>query len=325
MRRSAGARSAQEHNGGSRFHHEALFYAGPGEFLDQTASFIRQGVAAGEPVLVAVPGPKLDSLRTRLGSTADQVQFADMVELGHNPARIIPAWRRFADEHSGRTRPLRGIGEPIWAGRSAAELVEAQGHESLLNLALEDVSGLRLLCPYDMGVLDPAVIEEAQRSHPVVVRDGVRLASTSCRDTDSMGRAPFTAPLPEPDLSTDLVFEAASLGELRDFVREQAWLAQRDPNLAYRSVLAVNEVATNTLRHGGGIGVLRAWQVEGSLIFEVRDKGRLDTPLAGRKYPRSDEVGGRGLWMVNQLSDLAQVRTDSSGTIVRLHFRYRNI
>ena len=57
-----------------------------------------------------------------------------MAVLGHNPARIIPAWRDFADAHAG---PIRGIGEPIWPGRGADELVECQLHESLLNVAFD--------------------------------------------------------------------------------------------------------------------------------------------------------------------------------------------
>jgi MEDS: MEthanogen/methylotroph, DcmR Sensory domain len=44
---------------------------------------------------------------------------------------------------------LRGIGEPLFATRSADELVECQRHEALLNLAFQDAPGFWLLCPYD--------------------------------------------------------------------------------------------------------------------------------------------------------------------------------
>ena len=40
------------------------------------------------------------------------VAFADMANVGANPARIIPAWSDFVASHSGSGRPLRGIGEP---------------------------------------------------------------------------------------------------------------------------------------------------------------------------------------------------------------------
>ena len=61
-----------------------------------------------------------------------------MAEIGANPACIIPAWRDFVDECAEAGRAIRGIGEPIWADRSPAELVECQRHESLLNLAFAD-------------------------------------------------------------------------------------------------------------------------------------------------------------------------------------------
>ncbi len=48
--------------------------------------------------------------------------------LGSNPACIIPAWRRFLAEWAPDGRPVRGIGEPIWVGRSEAELTECQLH-----------------------------------------------------------------------------------------------------------------------------------------------------------------------------------------------------
>ena len=35
------------------------------------------------------------------------------------------------------------------------------------------------MCPYDTETLDPAVVEEALRSHPVVTADGARLESAS--------------------------------------------------------------------------------------------------------------------------------------------------
>ena len=73
--------------------------------------------------------------------------FAEMDDVGTNPARIIPAWTDFVAGHEGQA--VHGIGEPIWAERSPAEVVECQRHESLLNLAFGDEVDFRLLCPYD--------------------------------------------------------------------------------------------------------------------------------------------------------------------------------
>jgi hypothetical protein len=110
------------------FRHEALLYAGEVGFLAGTLPFVREGVAAGEPVLVVVSAARIGLLRSALVGDADRVAFADMADVGANPARIIPAWRDFVAGHDVATRRARGIGEPIWAGRTPAELVECQRH-----------------------------------------------------------------------------------------------------------------------------------------------------------------------------------------------------
>src|SRR3954451_8296504 len=100
------------------FRHEAMLYDGPETFVAAAAPFIRAAVAADEPIMVAVGAEKIDLLRSHLGDDAEGVAFADMAEVGANPARIIPAWRDFLDATPGRGRPRRGMGEPIWADRS---------------------------------------------------------------------------------------------------------------------------------------------------------------------------------------------------------------
>jgi hypothetical protein len=119
------------------FAHYAFFYRSQDEYAREVCSFVREGLAAAEPVLVAVPGRRLDLVRAALGPAAEAVSFADMAGLGRNPARIIPAIRRFTD--SRRPRRTRFVGEPVWAGRSAAETAEATRHEALINTALAAV------------------------------------------------------------------------------------------------------------------------------------------------------------------------------------------
>lgn len=164
------------HDAGYR--HEALFYADADEFMAGTLQFLRDAVAADEPTLVVLAAPKIQALGEALNGEADQVSFADMAEVGTNPARIIPAWQQFLVEHGGKSRRLRGIGEPIWAERSAAELAECQRHEALLNVCFDDPD-FWLLCPYDTTALDPEVIEEARRNHPFLSGRGVPEVSTS--------------------------------------------------------------------------------------------------------------------------------------------------
>src|SRR5215210_3419935 len=154
------------------FQHEALFYEGDGDFVARCRVFVEEGLDRDEPVLVMVGSRKLELLRQALGERAAGVHFADMEVVGRNPARIIPAWSRFVADHGGNGGGMRGIGEPIWAGRRPDEMDECQLHESLINLAFAAADSFRLICPYDTAALPGDVIAEARRSHPVVSYDG---------------------------------------------------------------------------------------------------------------------------------------------------------
>src|SRR3954451_16034629 len=104
------------------FRHEAFFYAGRDELIERVGTFLREGADAGHAVLAVMSGPQIEALRPELNGHAEHVLFTDMDELGSNPARITPAWRELVDAHPGQS--TRGVGEPICAGRSQAELVE---------------------------------------------------------------------------------------------------------------------------------------------------------------------------------------------------------
>ena len=99
-------RGTRELVASARFHHEAVLYDGERSYLDRLLPFLREGAAAGEPMLVAVSPAKIRLLADALGAEAEQITFVPMDELGRNPARIIPAWRAFVDRR-GRPRRAR--------------------------------------------------------------------------------------------------------------------------------------------------------------------------------------------------------------------------
>jgi anti-sigma regulatory factor (Ser/Thr protein kinase) len=299
------------------FHHVALMYAGPDEFVAETAAFLREGLEAGEPAMVMIAPEKIELLRAELGGSARDVRFVDMTEAGRNPAWIIPAWREFARENAGRA--VRGIGEPIWAARSANELTECQRHESLLNFAFADADGFRLLCPYDVEALEADVITEARRSHPLLAHSGEESVSEEYRGPEASA-APATEPLAEPEAVVHgLPFNAEMIDAVRRAVERHARQLGLDESRREDLVLAVNEIAANSVRHGGGFGRLRLWAEGDALVCEIRDRGRIEHPLAGRERPQPGQPGGYGLWLANQVCDLVQVRTLPEGSVVRLH------
>jgi anti-sigma regulatory factor (Ser/Thr protein kinase) len=303
------------------FEHDALLYAGDEEFLAGTVPFIRAGIEADEPVLVAVDHAKIALLESELSADAAYVQFADIREIGSNPARLIPAWKHFLDARKPPFKRVWGIGEPVWAGRSAAEIAECQRHESLTNLAFADAGPVSLLCPYDTVSLDAEVIAAAHCSHPTIVTGGTRRQSHAYCGLAAFA-ALFSEPLPEPQAPVhELGFESEDLADVRRFVARRARAAGLGATRQEDLVLAVNEMATNSVRHGGGRGTLRAWQEGGVLICEVRDRGRFDDPLAGRRRPTGAQIDGYGLWLANQVCDLVQVRSHADGSAVRVHMR----
>jgi anti-sigma regulatory factor (Ser/Thr protein kinase) len=297
------------------FRHVGFFYRTEHEYATTVAGFLRDGLAAGDPAFAAIPPARIDLVRDALEADAARVQFADMTEMGHNPAWIIPRVRAFAGEHDGRR--VRYVGEPIWGSRSPAELREATRHEALINVAFADADA-DILCPYDTGGLPAAVIDDAMRTHPLLLSDGSHGVSP-------MYAVPFrippscSLPLPAPPHDAMSHTYRTDLSEVRALVLKHARDAGLTDARASDLVLAVSEVAANTLRHTQSEGTLTIWHDPDEIVCEIRDGGTIKDPLAGRRRPSPDAQGGHGLWLVHQVCDLVELRSDQSGTTIRMH------
>lgn len=302
---------------GAGFRHEAMLYAGEHDFLGRAAAFIEDGVAAGEPTLVVVDRGKIARLRERLRSDSALVAFVDMSEVGANPAHLIPALRGFVDGHPA-DQALRVMGEVIWPGQSEDALAECHRHEALANMAFAG-SNLWAICPYDVSALDAATITAAERHHPLISDSGAPRLSRTYPGDERLA-APFEDALPEvPAAAIRRSFGAQDLSGLRSWVAATARTLGLTASGAEDLVLAASEIATNSVRYGGGGGVMRIWPRNNAVVCEVEDRGGIDDPLAGRRKPGPDQKSGYGLWIANQLCDLVQIRTYPNRSVVRLH------
>jgi anti-sigma regulatory factor (Ser/Thr protein kinase) len=299
------------------FEHEALFYRGDDDFLAGLLPFVREGLEHDEAVVVAEPRARLEQLRDALGDDASSVEFLDMAQIGQNPARIIGVWARALQEHTDAGRRLRGVGEPAFVGRRQAELVECRLHELLLNHAFDGGPPWRLLCPYDEEHLPRAVTRGALHTHPLAgppagrrpneeyVRDGALEA--------------FTAPLAPPaDAVLRGIYGPGDIPATRRTVAQYARRVGLSDEQVEVLELAASELATNSIRHGGGTGTVAMWLEPGAAVVEFSDSGRVTDPLTGRLMPSLEQEGGRGVYLVNQLCDLVQLRSSDEGTVIRI-------
>lgn len=298
------------------FSHVGLLYSGDSEYVNGTVPYILEGLKLDEPVAVAVPGRNLTLIEEALGDSAAEVEFIDMSEAGRNPGRILPGvLLAFADSRPG---PVRIIGEPIWAERSAIEYPACAQHEALINFAFGD-RDLSILCPYDQTRLEDDVLADAALTHPTL--------SGADGDRRSEGYAPdavvekYNLPLPEPRAADAFRFDLSRLAAVRQFAQERAEESGLVPDRVEDLVLAVAELSANSVLHGSGHGVVRVWRDEDHVLCEVIDEGTLNDPLAGRRPASPGQIGGRGLVLVNQVADLVRQYRRPGSTVTRIYFR----
>jgi anti-sigma regulatory factor (Ser/Thr protein kinase) len=295
--------------------HQAFFYRGQRDYLAQIKAFAGAGLVNGEPVFIAVPGRHGSVLRDHLGGP---VRYADMTRLGRNPARIIPEVRDFIDAHPGQR--VRYVGEPIWPGRSPAEMCEAARHEALINLAFSGMA-VTILCPYDAVGLPPSVVSDAGRTHPAILANG---RPGPAAHYAGPGNLPpqCDRPLPAPPATAEALGYETDLQPVRQLVASHARRAGLPGDRAADLVLAASEIAGNTLRHTGAGGTVHLWHTEEEVLCQIQDQGWITDPLAGRIRRPPDERG-HGLWVVNHVCDLVELRTGAAGTTIRMHMSIR--
>jgi anti-sigma regulatory factor (Ser/Thr protein kinase) len=297
--------------------HLAYLYDDERDYLSYLSAFAAAGLRSAEPVFVEVPGRKAALLRERLGSEFPQVRYGAMTETGRNPARLIPELRAFLDENPGRR--VRYIGESSWPGRSDPELCEATRHEALMNLAFATAE-VTIVCPYDVRGLAASVVGGAQRTHPVIVRHG-RAQSAAGYAGCGVVPAECEHPLAAPPADAEVIGYQTSLRPVRDLVTRHGAALGVDAERITNLVIAAGEITANTLRHTAAGGTFWVWHTAEEIICQVQDQGWIADPLAGRQR-RPPEDSGHGLWVVNQVCDLVEIRTSrAAGTVIRLHMR----
>jgi hypothetical protein len=148
--------------------HDALFFSSTDELAAATVPFVREGLAAGDAVVVAASPATADVVR----AAVDGDERVRVLEQGETYARRAPAtvttFRRLTDELTATGAPrVRVVGETDF-GRSEREWLEWLRYEAVLNDALAPWP-LWGLCVFDTTRLPEPVLESVARTHATVV------------------------------------------------------------------------------------------------------------------------------------------------------------
>jgi anti-sigma regulatory factor (Ser/Thr protein kinase) len=305
-----------------RFVHQALIYASREEFLAATVPFIQAGLAKSEPIFVLTDPAKLALLRDALGDGADGVSLEDNANWYDLPARALSALYRLHWERQKPGRRIRVIGEPIWSGRSDAQVREWKRYESLVNVAYARFPILAL-CLYDAEAVPATILADAYRTHPELLN-----GSNSVRSPEFVDPRIFIRELDrrealaEPGGNVHQLVFTGDLSSLRQFVVDEARQAGITGSKLQELEWVANEIATNVLQHADGTAMVRAWSEPEAFVCEISDRGPgLKDPLVAHLPPSADQEGPSGLWLAHQLCDVVEIHSSASGVTTRLHVR----
>jgi anti-sigma regulatory factor (Ser/Thr protein kinase) len=130
-------------------------------------------------------------------------------------------------------------------------------------------------------------------------------------------------PPPSSPGSVSLTF-TTDLAAVRALVRQWAEKAGLSGSRAVDLVIAVGEVAANTVQHARSSGTIDIWYDAREIVCQVTDEGFIGDPQAGRRPPRPGATMGYGLWMVNQVCDQVDLCSDETGTTIRMHMNLKD-
>lgn len=296
--------------------HSAFCYRSDAEYVAGVVPFIEAGLAAGEAVTVAVPTDRLALLTASLGSAANRPLMLDMTEAGRNPGRILPGIMfASADAHPDRT--VRIVGETVWPGRSAAERAACVVHEALLNRAFTGRQ-VMALCPYDGLGLDSKDLVEVATTHPELI--DAQHTRRSDRFAPDEILAAYNVPLSPPDNADTYIVDTPNMAGLRSAAGKFAGQHELGEDRTAELVLALTELASNSIEHAHDSATVLFGITGNRIVCQVRDKGHITDPLAGRRLAPPQQLRGRGLLLVNEVADLVRIHTIPGSTTVEIQF-----
>jgi anti-sigma regulatory factor (Ser/Thr protein kinase) len=307
-----------------RYTHDALLYDSPGTLVDLAVPWLMEGLAAGEAAVVATGPATAEILRDAIdGDPRVHVLERGDVYRARTPTAIT-TFRRLAEQRAAEgAHRVRVLGE-VDFGPTERDWLEWQRYESVINAAL---SGWPLwgLCVFDTSRLPDPIVESALRTHSTLVADGGRIPNPKFTDPAEYLRSLPVPPEPlegtPPRLSAA---DASDFAGLRHAVAAELATVTAPRDAVEDYLLAVDEMTSNALRHGGPPVSLRLWIAPDRIVCTIRDHGPgFDDPFAGYGPAHGEDLsrGGMGLWLARQLCDHVDISSGVDGVQVRLTLR----
>ncbi len=300
------------------FRHRAVCYSSTRDLLDALVPVLRSALDRGEPVWAALDEPTANALQSRLGAAGADVLLVEQADLhgwsGQTAAArcAMQLRERTADGHPltvviQHTATFDGPSGAYWGELDAA-----------FNVALPGLP-ITMVCAFPAQAR-PRVLDRMYATHPELLADRVT-GNPRYREQGPAHAANLSAAAPPLGPATgtlDFGAGLAGLAELRRQTERYANVAGLDRQTADDLVLAVDELASNSIEHGAGRGTATFWVQPGQVIAEVHDAGRLTEPFPGLRPPDPHQLRGRGIWLSRQLCATVHLWTAADGTRVRV-------
>jgi anti-sigma regulatory factor (Ser/Thr protein kinase) len=324
--------------------HEAVLYDSDEELLGVVVPFLQEGVAVGEPCLVALGSSTTGLVRAALGETTG-LRFLD--DRYDRPATVIRSNRAlFAAHLSDGASQIRVVSEVPHPGVGAPWDGWAR-YEAAINHAYAEFP-LWGLCAYDTRITPDPVLDDVARTHPHLATAGGYRVNPHYQDpAEFLTRRPpshadpvETAFPPIVDLSDPTpaaardaartasmtppdTFRPTGPGTIQVEASQPAAprceAPQLDPTDIELLVFAVSEAVTNALIHGRPPVRLRLWTAQDRIVATVTDRGDGPVdPFAGLLPVSNTCPSGLGLWLSHQVCSHVTLDTTDDGFAIRL-------
>lgn len=304
----------------SRLVHRFSVHRSDRDFIDMAGAYISEGLEQGRPVLVVTTSANLNLIGEALGASAAGIDYAETAHLGRRPIQRLGAlhryWKRHAEAGHDRVRVLM---EPHWIGLSPQHVNGLKRMESAFNSTLAPF-GIDLLCPYDARTLDPAIIADAYRTHPESFHNGHAQTSMDFEDPRAFIGECDADPLPPSPADAAVLRTGGDPRELRHFTSQQAAAQDLPDNRATMLTLAMGEAANYLTKDQPTSVTARIWTEFGALVCELHAPDvRISDPIVGLRPLEVAPDIAEGIWLTRQICDRLEIRSDESGTTIRLY------